>query len=84
MLGGIKLEESRLIMSEAADKAFDQLTENMRRRNQCSASLEQNAWQPRLAMKADVTTDTNICKGTKGTAAAVQTKHEDRYSAKMV
>ena len=51
MLRGITLEESRRIMSEAVNKAFDELTEIMRRANQRSVSLEQDARQPRLAWR---------------------------------
>ena len=70
MLDGITLEELRRILSEAADKALVELTENMTRANQRSASLEQDARQPTLAMEADVTTDTKTRKRTDGAVAA--------------
>ena len=41
---------------------FDELTENMPETRQRSASLEQDARQPRLAMEADVPTDTKTRK----------------------
>ena len=70
MLGGITLEELRRIMSEAMDKAFDELTEITRRANQRSASLEQDTRQARLAMEADVKKDTKTRKRMEGAAAA--------------
>ena len=51
----------------------------MRATEQRSASLEQDAWQPRLALEADVT-----AKRTEGAAAAVQAKYGDSCSAKRV
>ena len=40
MLGRIKLEELRRIMSEALDKAFDKPTKTTRRENQRLSGLE--------------------------------------------
>ena len=75
MLGGIKLEELRRIMSEALDKTFDKHTaEIMGRANQRLAGLEQEARQQRLATKADVPTDTKTHKR----------MNEDSCSAKRV
>ena len=84
MLGEIVLEELRRTASEAADKAFDELMEHMRRRaNQRSVSLEQNAQQPRLALETDVTKDTMTCKRVEGAAAAQRVVSEDNPSAQV-
>ena len=71
-------------MCEVLDKAFEELTEKMRRANQRLASLEQKARQPRLAMKADVTAGKKTRERVEGAAAAVQAKHGDSCSAKRV
>ena len=84
MLGGITIEELRRVMSKAVGKALKKLTESMRRANQRSASLEQDARQPRLATEADVKADKKTRERTKGAAAAVQAKHGDSCSAKRV
>ena len=47
----------------------------MREARQRVAGLEQDAWQPRLAMKADVTADKTTRKRTDGVAAADRAKH---------
>ena len=83
MLGEIALEELRRTMSEAADQAFDELMEPMRRANQRSGSFEQNARQPRLAFKTDVTKDTMTCKRVEGAAAAQRVVSEDNPSAQV-
>ena len=49
-----------------------------------SASLEQDTWQPRLSMEADMPSDTKTRERTKGAAVAVQAKHGDSYSANRV
>ena len=69
-------------MSEAVDKAFDGLTENMRRENQRLAGPKQEARQPRLAMEAGVPTVTKTRNYMED--AAVQAKHGDSCSAKRV
>ena len=56
----------------------------MRATEQRSANLEQDAWQPRLAMEADVTADNKTHKHTEGAAAAVHAKHGDSCSTKRV
>ena len=56
----------------------------MRAKEQRSASLEQDAQQPRLAMEADVTADMKTRDRTEGAAAAVQAKHGNSCSAKRV
>ena len=94
VLDGIALEDlQRRIMSEAVDKAFNkhfgQNTENpeeMRATTvQRSASLEQDAWQPRLAIEADVIADKKTRNRTEGAAAANRAKHiGDSSSASQV
>ena len=71
-------------MCEVLGKAFEELTDNMKRANQRLANLEQKARQPRLAMKADVTADKKTRERLEGAAAAVQAKHGDSCSAKKV
>ena len=56
----------------------------MRATKQRLAGLQQHAWQPRLAVKADVPSDTKTCERTDGAAAAVQAMHRDSYSANLV
>ena len=75
-LGWITLEEIRRIMSEALEKSFDNFyrlnTENlkeMRATRQRSASLEQDARQPRLTTEADVKPGTKTRKRTENAAA---------------
>ena len=82
MLGGIALEELRRVMSETMDKAFGEIKDDLRRINQRLASLDQNDWQPRLAMEVHVTSDKKIRECTENAAAAVQVKHGDICSAK--
>ena len=57
--------------------------EEMRATEQRSASLEQDARQPRLAMKADVTIYTKTRKRTEGAAAAERVVREDNSSAEV-
>ena len=71
-------------MSETMSKALEEFKEDMRSVNQCLASLEEDARQPRLAMKADVTADKKTRERTEGATAAVQAKHGDSCSAKSV
>ena len=54
MVHGITLKNFRRVMSEVWDSNTDKLMEDLRRKaDQCLARLEQDAWQPRLAMEAD-------------------------------
>ena len=83
ILSGITLDDLRRIMSEVADKVFDkhfrqkpENVEEMRATEQRSASLEQDAQKPRLAMEADVTTDTKTHKRMED-AEADQVKNGD-------
>ena len=50
--------------------------------DQLLANLEQDAWQPRLAMEADVPADKKTRERTEGAATAVQAKHRDFCSSK--
>ena len=91
MLGGITLEELRRKMSQAWDKICDknglkkpEELKKMRATEQRSASLEQDARQPRLAMDADVPADKKTRERTEGAAVAVQAKHRNSCSAKRV
>ena len=54
---------------------FDEFTEKMKETRQRSASLEQDARQPRLAMKANVTLDTKT-RDSMGNVAADPAKWE--------
>ena len=54
---------------------FGQQETKLRATERRSASLEQDARQPRLAMEADVPSDTKTCQRTEGAAAAVQAKY---------
>ena len=49
--------------------------------DQCVASLEQEARQPRLVMEADGPADTKTRERTEGAAAAVQAMHEGSFFA---
>ena len=55
-------------------KKLNEFMEEMRATEQRSANLEQDYRQPRLAMEADVPSDTKTRERTKGAAAAVQAK----------
>ena len=56
----------------------------MRATKQRSACLEQDAWQPRLALEAGVPSDTKTRKRAEGAAAAVQAKRGDCFFANQV
>ena len=51
------------------DETLDKLMEEAREPRQRSASLEQDARQPSLTIKADVTSDKKTRKRTEGSAA---------------
>ena len=64
ILRGITLKDGRRITFVTTDKVFDEHVghepenpEEMRATDQRSASLEQDSWQPRLAMEGDITLD---------------------------
>ena len=63
-------------------KAFGEFKEDLRSVDQRLASLEQDAWQPRLAVEADVLANKKTRERTEGAATAVQAKHGDCCSAK--
>ena len=77
----LKIMKSRFDQQE---KKLNEFMEEIRTTEQRSASLEQGARQPRLAMGADVTAHRKTRGCTEGAAAAVQAKHEDSCSAKRV
>ena len=56
----------------------------MRGTRQRLASLEQDAWHPHLAMKADVPADEKTREHTEGAAKAVQAMHGNSFSANRV
>ena len=85
------LEDLRQIMSEAMDKSFDkhlgkkpENSEDLGTKDQCEASLVQEARQPRLAVVADGHADKRTRERTEGAAKAVQTMHRDSFSAGRV
>ena len=51
---------------------LNELADEMRGTNQRLASLEHDAWQPRLVMEAAVPADEKSCERTEGAATAVQ------------
>ena len=63
---------------------FGQQEKKLRATERRSASLEQDARQPRLAMEADVPSDTKTCQRTEGAAATVQAKYGDNCSVNLV
>ena len=84
MLSRITLEELRRVMSEM-DEALKGCTKNLKREKQRGASLEQDSWQPRLAMEADGPADTKTRKRTEAaTKKVVQTKHRDSCTTQRV
>ena len=69
MLVGTTREKLRRVMSKTIGKALEEFKEDMRRVNQGLASLEQDGWQPRLAIEADVTAYKKTHERTEGAAA---------------
>ena len=65
------------------DKKLDELAKEMRETRQRLAGLEQDARQVRLAMEADVISDTKTRKCTEN-AAADRAKHGDKSSSAQV
>ena len=55
-----------------------------RGKSQCSAGLEQDVRQPRLAIESDVQTDTKTRERMEGAATAVQAMHGYSFSANRV
>ena len=66
------------------EKKLNKFMEERRETQQRLASLEQDARQPRLAIEADVPSDTKTYERTEGAAAAVQAKHGHSCSVKSV
>ena len=65
------------------DAKLEGLIKKTKETRQCSAGLEQDARQPRLATEADVPTDKKTCKRAVD-AVMYQAKHGDSCSAKRV
>ena len=63
---------------------FDEMVKGTRETNQRLSSLEHDARQPRLAMKADGQADIKTRERTEGAATAVQAMHGDSCSANRV
>ena len=66
------------------DQQLNESMEEMRGTEHCSACLERDARQPRLAIDADVPSDIKTRERTEGAAAAVKAKHGDSCSANQV
>ena len=62
------------------EKKMDELMEEMRDTKHRLVGLEQDPRQPRLAMEADVPSDTKTRERTEGAAATVQAKHGNSCS----
>ena len=71
-------------LSNKSDRELDDLTENLKRENQCLASLEQDARQPSLAMDADVPADKKTRGRTEGATTALQATRGDIFSESQV
>ena len=63
---------------------MDELADEIRETKQRLAGLEQDVWQPYLAMEEDAPSDTKTRERTEAVASAVQAKHEDSCSAKRI
>ena len=66
------------------DRTLEKLSGEMRVTSQRVSSLEQDAWQPRLAIQADGQANTKTRERTEGAATAVQAKHGDSCFATRV
>ena len=66
------------------EKKLNGFMEETRATEQRSASLEQDARQPRLAMEASVTANKKTRERTEGAAAALQAQHGDSCSVKRI
>ena len=66
------------------NRKLDEMTEDWRNMDQCAASLEHDARQPRLAMEADEQTNMKTRERTEGAAKAVQAMHGDSFSTRRV
>ena len=77
-------EELQRVVKETWGEAFREFKEDLRSMDQRSAGLEQDAGQPRLAMKADGQADTKTRERTEGVAKSVQAMHGGSFSANRV
>ena len=77
----LEMVKSRLGQQE---KKLNGLMEEMREAKNRLVGLEQDARQPRLAMKVDVPSDTKTRERAEGVAAAVQAKRWDSCSVNRV
>ena len=66
------------------DRKLDEMAKYWRNMDQCVASLEHDARQPRLAMEADRQANTKTRERTEGAAKAVQAMHGDSFPARRV
>ena len=89
--GDMKIADLFRMLCELKNSRFDQqekklneIMKMMRGTSQRQASLEHDARQPRLAMKADEPADTKTRERTEGTATAVQAMHGDICTAQKV
>ena len=69
---------------DTSDRKVDELAGERRVTDQRSASLEQDARQPRLAMEADGSADAKTRERTEFAAKAVQAVHGDSFPANRV
>ena len=72
-----RMEKNLDMMPSHFDRQYKQLgelTEKMKHTNQRLAGLQHKAWQPCIALEADVEPDTKTRKRTENTAAADQVK----------
>ena len=94
LLGGITMNEISKVVSKVLNKSSDEWEKNLDRMseitdkmltaiNQCSAGLEHDARQPRLATEAKVTADKKTRKCAEG-GEDDQAKHGDSCSAKKL
>ena len=92
MIGGITLEDFRRVMSGVWDEVREEncfkkteKRKELRKMDQCLASLEQDTRQPCLAMEEDVPADGKTRERTESAAIrAAQTMHGDSFFANRV
>ena len=80
-LGGVTQEDFRRALSEMRGEILGELKKDLRSMDKRLASLESDAWQPRLAMVADGQANTKTRKFTEGVVKAVQAMHGNGFSA---
>ena len=83
-----RFDRQQKIMGSCFDrqeKMLDEIIMKMTRgTSQRAASLEHDAWQPRLAMETDEPANTKTRERTEGAATAVQAMRGDSFSAHRV